>query len=521
VKNYRALKHADVRFSQSTNVIVGNNEAGKSTLLEAINLALKCQLNRRPAQYELHPFLINQELVREYVAAVRAKKPVAPPEASIEIYFNPIPEVGELRGSINSLRSDEPGISLTIRLREELREDYNKYIADLTISSVPIEYYEISWQTFAGSTLTSHSVPLKSVLVDPSNISNTQSANKYVIEVVKDYLTKAQSVHLALAYRGMRETFHADDRIAAINSDLEAKRGLISEKVLSVSLDTTSRVSWETGVLPHLDGIPLSLAGKGEQNSVKIKLAIEASEKCSMIFIEEPENHLSHTNLGRLIGNIADRCKDKQVILTTHSSFVLNKLGIDKVIMFNGKEGITLDHLPKETKSFFQRLPGHDTLRMMLASRTILVEGPSDELIVQRAFRQKHGKLPLEAGVEVISVGTSFKRFLDIAKLLGLRVAIVRDNDGKPDEKKALFKDYDGIHGISIHIDADGDAHTLEPQLVKANGLSKLNEILGTSFKSDKELSDHMISNKTECALKIFEHADAISIPAYIQNAIG
>ncbi|RVM21182.1 hypothetical protein CN130_35060 [Sinorhizobium meliloti] len=69
VKNYRMLRHADVTFRHDVNIIVGNNEAGKSTLLEAINLALKCQLNRRPAHYELHPYLINTQAVAEFVAA--------------------------------------------------------------------------------------------------------------------------------------------------------------------------------------------------------------------------------------------------------------------------------------------------------------------------------------------------------------------------------------------------------------------------------------------------------------------
>ena len=43
VKNYRALKHADVRFGESFNIIVGDNETGNPTLLEAINLALRAQ----------------------------------------------------------------------------------------------------------------------------------------------------------------------------------------------------------------------------------------------------------------------------------------------------------------------------------------------------------------------------------------------------------------------------------------------------------------------------------------------
>lgn len=521
IKNYRSLKNTEVKFSENINIIVGDNEAGKSTLLEAINLALRCQLNRRPAQYELHPYLINLETTTEFVTSLKAGKPIPPPEVRIELYLKNTMEVADLRGSINSEKLDASGISLAIKLDESFKAEYSEYIKDLdALNGIPIEYYEIEWLSFAGQPLTAQAIQVKSALIDPGNISNSYAANKYVLEMVRDYLTKSQSVDLALAYRRMRDEFQGDHRITAINTDLGAQKGIVSEKALSVAMDTTTRASWETGVIPHLDNIPLPLVGKGEQNSVKIKLAIAAAEKCDVFLIEEPENHLSHANLGKLINHLAERCQGKQLIVSTHSSFVLNKLGIDHVMMFNGKHGVTLDHLPSGTKSYFQRLPGHDTLRMILASRSILVEGPSDELIVQKGFRQKHGKLPLEAGVEVISVGTSFKRFLDIAVLLELDVAVVRDNDADPDRQRATLEEFFGRKHIQIFIDGDAAARTLEPQLIKANGLEKLNRILESAFKSDADLAAYMENNKTDCALSIFESAEEISIPGYICDAI-
>lgn len=521
IKNYRALKTADVVFNEGVNVVVGDNEAGKSTLLEAINLALRGQLNRRAIQYELHPFLINVDAVSQFIEAHRQGNPTAPPEISIEVFLADTPDVAALRGSNNSEKADACGVSLSIRLDEAFQAEFASYVANpAALNSVPIEYYKVVWESFAGASLSVQSMPLKTALIDPSNISNSYAANKYVLEIVRDYLTKPQSVDLALAYRSMRDEFEDDDRIKAINADLAAKQGVVSDKVLSVAMDTTTRASWETGVLPHLDSIPLTLVGKGEQNSVKIKLAIEAAESCDLFLMEEPENHLSHTNLGRLVSHLANRCEGKQLIVSTHSSFVLNKLGIDRVMMFNGESAVTLDDLPADTKSYFQRLPGHDTLRLILASRSILVEGPSDELIVQKGFRQQHGSLPLEQRVEVISVGTSFKRFLDIARLLNLDVSIVRDNDGDPDGKRALFVDYDSDETIHIHIDGDANARTLEPQLIKANGLQKLNQMLGTAFTTEAELSGHMEANKTDTALTLFEHADALVIPEYIRDAI-
>ena len=51
----RCLKTADVPLNEGLNVIVGNNECGKSTLLEAVHLALSGQINGRPIQSELTP----------------------------------------------------------------------------------------------------------------------------------------------------------------------------------------------------------------------------------------------------------------------------------------------------------------------------------------------------------------------------------------------------------------------------------------------------------------------------------
>lgn len=521
VSNFKGLKSADLQFRDGINIIVGDNETGKSTVLEAINLALKGQIARRAVQYDLHPFLINADAIQAWIVSHRAGTPIAPPKASVEVFLADDPDLAVLKGSINSEKIDACGVCLELDFDEAYADDLKEYVKDPEeIFGLPIEYYSVTWRSFADANLNSKSIPFKNALIDPSSISNSYSANKYVLEIVRDYLSPAQSADLALSYRRLRENFEGDDRIQAINKDLEAKKGIVSDKVLSVAMDATSKGSWEAGVLPHLDNIPLPLVGKGEQSSVKIKLAMQSHSDCELLLIEEPENHLSHTNLARLVDDISGKTDKKQVILTTHSSFVLNKLGVGRVLMFNGETGVTLEGLPSETKLFFDRLPGHDTLRMILASRSILVEGPSDELIVQKAYKQRHGKMPLSDGVEVISVGTSFKRFLDIAKPLNLEVDIIRDNDGDAKGKVALFDDYRKAPNIRINIDKDDAARTLEPQLIKANGIKTLNKFLAKEFESEETLLAHMTGNKTGSALKIFESKDDIVIPGYIADAI-
>lgn len=271
----------------------------------------------------------------------------------------------------------------------------------------------------------------------------------------------------------------------------------------------------------YLDDIPFDFIGKGEQNSVKLKLSLESNtEEAQVILIEEPENHLSHSNMQKLINQISEKCEGKQLIITTHSTYVLNKLGLDKVILMNNGKHITLRDLNEDTYNYFKRLPGYDTLRLLLADKAILVEGPSDELIVQ-----KHNRLPIEDGIDIITVrGLSFQRFLEIADLLNKEVAVVTDNDGDID--KQIIEKY-GDHylkhpTIKIYYSDDTRYATLEPQLVSVNELSILNDILGKDYTSEAELIKYMTSsgNKSECAMRIFDSNKKIVISGYINDAI-
>jgi predicted ATP-dependent endonuclease of OLD family len=256
---------------------------------------------------------------------------------------------------------------------------------------------------------------------------------------------------------------------------------------------------------------------------VKTLLAIGRKAKdAHIVLLEEPENHLSFSSLRSLITKIEAQCEDKQVIMATHSSFVLNKLGMDKLILLGDGSAMKLTELPDDTASYFKRLSGYDTLRLVLAKRAILVEGPSDDLVVQRAYMDLHGKLPIEDGIDVISVGLSFARFLDIARRLKVRTSVVTDNDGKdPKLVEERYSKYAVEPEITVHVGDDQNLRTLEPQLLAANDLATLNAILGTNYDSDEELLEYMADNKTACALAIFETDQSVTMPKYILDAIA
>lgn len=524
VKHYRCLKTANVTLNEKLNVVVGNNECGKSTLLEAVHLALTGQINGRPLLIELHPYLFNLDLVQTYFDALKQGASHEPPSILIEVYLSDDPALTKLKGDNNSLTLNVPGIKLLVELNPAHADDFAQYVSDPSeIRTIPVEYYWIIWRDFADNEIiNARGIPLQTSLIDASTIKNNAAASRYVVDIVKESLTPKEKVDLALSYRLMKDRFLEQPKVRTINDALAAKKGGVSDKVISVSLDTSARASWEAGIMPHLDDIPLPLVGKGEQNTVKIKLAMETSAKSHIILIEEAENHLSYASLNQLIGHISANAGARQIFITTHSSFVLNKLGVESVLLFQRGEGIRLTDLPdKSTQDYFMKLPGHDTLRLILARRSILVEGPSDELIVQRTYQKKHGRMPLEDGVDVISVNSlAFKRFLEIAALLRKTVDVVTDNDGDVAAVKAKYANYLASDLISIQYDDDERAQTLEPQLLKSNGLPTINAVLGRSFQDDVSALTYMKSHKADTALKFFETIVDWSPPDYIARAI-
>ena len=523
VVNYKSLENTSVDFKDNLSILVADNEMGKSSLLEAVNLALTCQLNGRHIRYDIHPFLFNLKATNAYLERLQEGTKPYPPSIQIELFFEDHPDLIHLKGSINSLHDDCPGLVFSIEFNEINDVEYQKYIEEPNeVTAVPVEFMHVVWRSFKDHEVNGHNIPVKPVLIDATSIRHDLGANKYVVEEISRHLSSTERAKLSLAYRKMKDRFLADEKVKSINDDLAKKTGIISSKTLTMGLDNTARSRWEAGVMPHLDEIPFPLVGKGEQSSTKIRLALNSAEGHRLLLIEEPENHQSHTNLNSLLSVMQEHAEENQLIVTTHNTFVLNKLGLSGVILFDGRNGATLNELPPDTAGYFKKLSGHDTLRFILAKRVILVEGPSDDLVVQRAYLEQYGMLPIEDYTEVITVNSlAFKRFLHIAQLLDVDVRVVTDNDGEPDKVREKYKEFGVNANISIHFDEDPKYRTLEPQLFKANGLGGLNKVLGKAFADDDSLLKFMKANKTDCALKVFETKDAIKFPKYILDAIS
>jgi putative ATP-dependent endonuclease of OLD family len=539
IENFKIFKgEFDLPLNRGVNILVGNNESGKSTIIEAIHLALTGLYNGKYLKNELTEYLFNKEICDEYIRSLKTPKAISPPYILIEIYISGDSIDENLWGDNNEAKMlDQRGFSLKIEFDEKYKDEYEALIKTGEVKTLPIEYYDVQWTSFAREAITPKTIPIKSALIDSSSNKFQNGSDIYILRIIKDNLEKEDVVKISQAHRQMKENFIDNETIKTINDRIKTA-AKISDKKIELSVELSSKNAWESSLITCVEDIPFHFIGKGEQCLIKTKLALgyKQVKKANIILFEEPENHLSHTKLNQLIRNISNENSEKQILISTHNSFVANKLGLENLIFLNSQKTVRLNELSNDTFQFFKKLSGYDTLRLLLCEKAILVEGDSDELVVQKAFMLKNdGELPIEKGIDVISVGTSFLRFLEIAEKIKKQVVVVTDNDGDINALKKKYANYlsnntkdfikicfdETLDDGKLEIDGKKfNYNTLEPKILKVNGRDKINTILETSYQNDDDLHKYMKANKTECALKIFDTTEDLTFPQYILDAI-
>lgn len=529
IENYKCFEgRFELPLTKDVNIIVGNNEAGKSTIIEAIHICLTGLLHGRHLRNHLSQYLFNNTVEENYLKSLDADEKLPPPTITLEVYLEEGPALFE--GNNNLEKSKASGVSLKIEFDNEYQLQYEQLLkSENEIKSIPIEYYKITWRSFARDGVTAQSIPFKSAIIDSTATRYQNGSDIYISRIVRNELDEKQKVEISQAYRNLKEQFKETPSIQDINKKITSIAD-ISDKEVKIGVNLATKDAWEFGLTTFLNDVPFQNVGKGEQCIVKTNLSLgnKSTKNAGVILIEEPENHLSHTKLNQFIKGITNKSKDKQVLITTHDSFVANKLGLNNLILLFKQKVMTIGDLKDDTQEFFQKLPGYQTLRMLLAEKAILVEGDSDELIVQKAYmKSNEGKLPIEDGIDVISVKLTFKRFLYIAEQLGLPIAVVTDNDSNyANNIEKKYNEFSTVKCINVFADKRGTLNTLEPQFVDANKhqLEKLCEVIGISFKkfnTEDLISEKMQKMKTTWALKVFNSDEELEFPDYINRLIN
>jgi putative ATP-dependent endonuclease of OLD family len=521
IHGYRIYKNFELMPNQKLNLIAGANESGKSTLIEAISLALTGRVNGRSASEELNPYWFNTTIVEEFVQKRSNGERIAFPEIRIELFFDNRDELQQLCGAINSEVPTIacPGITIRVLPNPDYAAELDVWALNPT-PILPVEYYVVDWRSFADLVITKRPKQLATAIIDSRTVRSTTSVDYHLREILGEHLEPPERAAISLAYRQIKASM-SDNALKKVNERIGILDASLQGQPISLAMDQSARASWEGLVTPHVDKVPFSMSGQGQQAAIKISLAMDKhSDQAIFVMVEEPENHLTHTSLTTLLSRMKSLAgEQQQIFITTHSSFVLNRLGLDSLLLMGRGKAHKIPDLNPGTVSYFQKLPGYDTLRIALANKIVLVEGPSDEIIFERIFRDIHGKTPMECGIDILSMrGLSTKHCLELCATLDKTVAALRDNDGiEPVELRTQVQKWLAEGQRELFIGKIAEGETLEPQLVHFNGEKVLRVILDIEDHAD--LTKWMKREKTEGALRIAESTQKITPPEYMRAA--
>ncbi|MDI1271812.1 MAG: AAA family ATPase [Polaromonas sp.] len=521
IQGYRIHRDLLLKPNRKFNLIVGANESGKSTLMEAVALALTGRVNGRSASEELNPHWFNTALVRDFIQKRTNGFPVGFPEILIELSFEDVPELQTLCGAINTHLPTHacPGVTMRVAPNPEYAAELEEW-AKVPTPLLPVEYYRCDWRSFADKEITVRPKILATAVIDSRTVRATSGIDYHLRQILGDQLEPAERAEISLEYRNVKALM-SKSALSGVNMRMSSVHATLHNQPIALAMDQTSRTSWEGVVTPHVDSVPFSMSGQGQQSAIKISLAMNRhAGRAKFVMIEEPENHLTHTSLVTLLARIESLAGEKQqLFVTTHSSFVLNRLGLDALVLMGNNVAAKLTELHPDTVSYFKKLPGYDTLRIVLANKIVLVEGPSDEIVFERIFLDMYGKRPMECGIDVLSMrGLSLARGLALCAALSKPVAALRDNDGfDPVGLRDSVSEWLKTGERELFIGEVAHGKTLEPQLIHHSGETLLRDILGITTAAD--LLTWMTREKTEAALRIGESAKKIVPPAYMLAA--
>ncbi len=558
IENYRAFKSFEITLS-SLSIIIGENEAGKTSLFDALALPLNSNdisFNKK----RLSVSDINREAIKDfYQAIIDGKEDVEIkaliPKVRIEVEFtepkNIIEEgvigkwiIGEEADDSYKIRYDfrPKDVDHFVKTAKELLEGIED-IKDTRWFNLPIELYDYDVTQSNNGLKVSYSdlrlIAINSINAERDDFaeSNTQKSNDILTKMLISSLEDSDKAKINSAYTSFFDAIESTEtfkKIVTPDPDFENFFEEIVDKLECIP-NLPNLKSILSNITLKSGESYLYQRGLGYRNLVYIYLLFEffkgSKNALNLCCIEEPEAHLSVNNL-RFATDFIYKSTQKggsslQTLISSHSPQIINKLELTNVVVLSGNDAIHLTDSKKYLTNYLRKRPNFDILKLLLSNKTVLVEGTTEEMLINAILYRDNENVN---SLEVISIEqTGFTTFMDVWLQVSKgntkkKLSIIRDyddNDSTKDKHQKYDTDNDNIRVRTT------SKYSLEDDLAAADrNLERLNILFKKKHKTPEEMAKFLKKSKAERMLMIADsileetNEDPIKLPKHIQEAL-
>lgn len=440
ITNFRRLEEATVSFRPGLNVIVGENNSGKTAIIDGIRALLN--------DYSVEP---------DDIRIINGARAIG---ASIVGTFDGLSSVDDEAAFLEALiASGKAGAyKARIALTATLNGDHIDRSIALGAGQRGTAYYDI---------LTRLRLDYLPPLRDPNSSTRGLRAgrNSRVAELIKKTTTDEEKDALLLiatrANRRLKSSKPLGRATGYVRDNLELMSG-------GAAFQDDAELNFLNPEFPRLaaqleaysDGRSIGMSGLGSGNLIYIAAVLGELEKANdserryrVLIIEEPEAHLHPHRQVLLLRFLRDQVeratRPLQVFVTTHSPIFASEAALESLLpishvvvapktphdapkVLTTIKPVIIDPDKKEVVKIRQYLDATRS-ELFFARKILLVEGDSERFALPSLARAHNNEYDFErAGISLLSAaGLNFAVFLPFvgADGMNVRAAIVTDGD--------------------------------------------------------------------------------------------
>ena len=402
IKNFKSFENVKVHFNEKTNIFTGVNNAGKSTMLEAISLWQECynKLMQRAGKAN-KKLSINKG---DFVFAV---------EAGLSISYTDIISVrSPMYEDIFYNLDKKKNIILTAKLTS------NGQNLDIGFSIVSVDganYYKIALHNYKNfeyavfndnDFMKNPETAIKVLYAAPLANITPQEERQHALKI--QYLKQSHTDHLA--FRNRIEVLYQRRR------EIGNPYDTFCNQLSTILLDNNGQIKFE---FPNTDNLNLnvkiqigaeipkdiSLVGSGTLQIMNILLNIhEEKSELNIILLDEPDSHI-HRQLQAGLLRVLNVSDNTQIFITTHNEAMIRDAQNDWIFHLEkqpnkeyypiqrDKSGKAEGLLSSAKAPVIQTLSGNgnglDFITALEADVLFMVEGVNDALRIQKILSLK------------------------------------------------------------------------------------------------------------------------------------